>query len=78
MYLGLSMQANGQVQEAEKLLLDEYESIIDKTDIYPLIILQTLGYIYLWTGQHEKARQIAQVLIQGATSSGITTHEELG
>ncbi len=43
-YLGLSMQAKGQVHEAEKLLLDEYESCSDKTDIYPLIILQTLGY----------------------------------
>ena len=27
LYLGLSMQANGQTQEAEKLLLDEYESM---------------------------------------------------
>ena len=72
------MQANGQAPEAERLLLDEYKSCSDKTDIYPLIILQTLGYIYLWTGQLEKARQIGQVLIQGATSSGITHHEELG
>ena len=71
LYLGLSMQANGQIQGSETLLFDEYESCSDKTDIYPLIILQTLGYIYLWTGQPEKARQIGQVLIQGATSSGI-------
>ncbi len=78
LYLGLSMQANGQIQAAERLLLDEYKSCVDKTDIYPLIILQTLGYIYLWTGQLEKARQIGQVLIQGATSSGIINHEELG
>ena len=77
-YLGLSMQANGQVQEAERLLLDEYESYSDKTDIYALILLQTLGFIYLWTGQLEKARQIGQVLIQGATRSGISNHEELG
>ncbi len=72
------MQANGQIHEAEKLLLDEYESYGDKTDIYPLIILQTLGYIYLWTGQHEKARQIGQVLIQGATRSGILTMKNWG
>jgi LuxR family transcriptional regulator, maltose regulon positive regulatory protein len=78
LYLGLSMQANGQIQEAEKLLFDEYESNSDKTDIYPLVILQTLGYIYLWTVQHEKARQIGQVLIQGATSSGILTMKNWG
>ena len=78
LYLGLSMQANGQIQAAERLLLDEYESCVDKTDIYPLIILQTLGYIYLWTGQLEKAKQIGQVLIQGATSSGILTMKNWG
>ena len=51
---------------------------IDKTEIYPLIILQALGHIYLWTGQHEKAMQIGQLLIQGATSSGITTMKSWG
>jgi LuxR family maltose regulon positive regulatory protein len=78
LYLGLSMQANGQIQEAVKLLIYEYESCSDKADIYPLIILQTLGYIYLWTDQLEKARQIGQVLIQGATSSGIITMKNWG
>jgi LuxR family maltose regulon positive regulatory protein len=78
LYLGLSMQANGQKQETEKLLLNEYESCRDKTDIYPLIILQTLGYVYLWTGQLDKARHIGQVLIQGATSSGILTMKNWG
>jgi LuxR family transcriptional regulator, maltose regulon positive regulatory protein len=78
LYQGLSMQANGKIQEAEKLLFAEYEFCSDKTDIYPLIILQTLGYIYLWAGQHEKARQIAQLLIQGATRSGITIMRHWG
>ncbi len=78
LYLGLSLQANGQIHEVEKLLFDEYESCSDKTDIYPLVILQTLGYIYIWTGQHEKARQIGQVLIQGATRSRILTMKNWG
>jgi LuxR family maltose regulon positive regulatory protein len=78
LYLGLSMHANGQIQAAERLLIDEYESCVDKTDIYPLIILQTLGYVYLWTGQLEKAKQIGRVLIQGATSSGILTMKNWG
>ena len=63
-YLGLSMQASGQALEAERLLLDEYESYGDKTDTYALFLLQSLGFIYLNTGQLEQARQIAQVLLQ--------------
>ncbi len=78
LYLGLAMQANGQVLEAERLLLDEYESSSDKTEIYPLIVLQSLGYIYLWTGQLEKAIKIGQVLIQGATRSSITIMKNWG
>jgi LuxR family transcriptional regulator, maltose regulon positive regulatory protein len=78
LYLGLSMQASGQIQAAERLLLDEYKSCIDKTDIYPLAILQTLGYIYLWTGQLEKAKQIGQLLIQMATPSGIIIMKNWG
>ena len=78
LYLGLAMQANGQVLEAEQLLLDEYESCSDKTEIYPLIVLQSLGYIYLWTGQLEKAIKIGQVLIQGATRSSITIMKNWG
>ncbi len=78
LYLGLAMQANGQVLEAERLLLDEYGANSDKTGIYPLIVLQSLGYIYLWTGQLEKAIKIGQLLIQGATRSGITIMRNWG
>ncbi len=67
LYLGLSLQASGQAQEAEKLLLTEYASCDDMNDIYALLILETLGLIYLNTGQLEQARQIAQVLFEGAT-----------
>ncbi len=44
MYLGLSMQANGQALEAERLLLAEYESYGDKTDSYALFLLLSLGF----------------------------------
>ena len=63
--------SHGQLRAAETLLLAEYEQCSDKTDIYPLILLQTLGFIYLLTGQLEQAMQIGQALIQGATHSGI-------
>ena len=78
LYLGLAMQASGQIQEAEQLLLDEYGFSSDKTEIYPLIVLQSLGYIYLWTGQLEKAMKIGQVLIQEATRSSITIMKNWG
>ncbi len=78
LYLGLSMQASGQIQAAERLLLNEYESCGDKSDIYPLIVLQSLGYIYLWTNQLENAVQIGRVLIHWATRSGITIMKNWG
>ena len=70
LYLGFSMLANGQGRAVEKLLRDEYELCIDKTDVYPLILLETLGFIYLLAGQLDEAMQIGQVIIHGATRSG--------
>ena len=49
------MQASGQAQAAERLLLDEYKSHGDKTDTYALLVLETLCFIYLHTGQLERA-----------------------
>ncbi len=40
-YLGLCMQANGQAQEAEQLLLDDYKSYDDKNDAYALLLLES-------------------------------------
>ena len=71
LYLGFSMQAMGQLREAETLILAEYEQCIDKTEIYPLILLQTLGFIYLLAGNLEQTMQIGQTIIQGAIQSGI-------
>jgi len=78
LYLGLSMQASGQVLEAERLLLDEYESYSDKTDTYALRLLLPLCFNYLNTGQLEKSRQIAQVLLQGAALRGLTILKNWG
>ena len=71
-YLGLSMQANGQGQEAERLLLDAFETHSDKNDTYALFVLETLGFIYLNSSQLDKARQITQVLVQRSIHSGLT------
>jgi LuxR family maltose regulon positive regulatory protein len=77
-YLGMSMQANGQALAAERLLLDEYESYGDKTDAYALILLESQGFNYIFTGQLEQTRQIAQVLLQGATRRGIAILKNWG
>jgi LuxR family transcriptional regulator, maltose regulon positive regulatory protein len=78
MYLGMSMQASGQVLEAERLLLAEYESYGYKTDSYALFLLLSLGFIYLNSGQLDQARRIAQVLLQAATRSRIAIMKNWG
>ena len=78
LYLGFSMQAIGQLRAAETLLLAEYAQCSDKTDIYPLILLQTMGFIYLLTGQLEQAIQIGQAADLGGNSQRDHIHQELG
>jgi LuxR family transcriptional regulator, maltose regulon positive regulatory protein len=70
-YLGLSIQASGQYQEAERLLLDAFETHSDKNDTFALFVLESLGFIYLNSGQLDKARQITQVLVQRSIQSGL-------
>ena len=70
-YLGLSMQANGQALAAEKLLLAEYESYSNKSDTYALFVLESLGFIYLNSGQLEQAKRIIQVLRQTSMNSSM-------
>jgi LuxR family transcriptional regulator, maltose regulon positive regulatory protein len=78
LFLGFSMQSIGQAQAAERLLLAEYESYGDKVDTYILLILESLCFIYLQTGQLEQTRQIAQVLVQGSTRGGFAFMRNLG
>jgi LuxR family maltose regulon positive regulatory protein len=68
--LSYSMPSTGQAQAIERLLLDEYESYGDKTDTYYMLVLESLCFVYLHTGQLEQTRQIAQLLVQGATDNG--------
>ena len=70
-YLGLSMHASGQVLEAERLLLAEYESCGDKTSPYALDIMLPLCFNYLNSGQLEQARRSARVMFQAASQSRV-------
>jgi LuxR family maltose regulon positive regulatory protein len=76
-FLGMSMQASGQAHAAKRLLLAEYEACGDKTDTYALLVLESLCFIYLNTGQLEQTRRIAQLLFQGSTRSGIAFMKNL-
>ena len=55
-YLGMAMQANGQVNEAEKMLLDQYETCEDKTNAFAMLLLQVLGFNYLKNGQLDRVQ----------------------
>jgi LuxR family transcriptional regulator, maltose regulon positive regulatory protein len=70
-YLSLSMQANGQVKEAERMLLDEYQSYSDKADTYALFLLESLGFIYLNTCQFDQVNRITQMLREWSLRSGM-------
>ena len=77
-YLGMSMQASGQVQAAERLLVDDYESYGDKNDAYTLLLLESLCFNYLNSGQLEQARQIAQVVLHRATRREVAINKNWG
>lgn len=70
-YLGLAMQANGQGEAAEDMLLEKYEAYINKLDIYALFILQTLGFIYLLMGKTYMMKLTAHLFFEGAYQSGL-------
>jgi LuxR family transcriptional regulator, maltose regulon positive regulatory protein len=76
-YLGMSMQASGQALEAERLLLDEYESFTEKTNSYALLLLQALGFNCLKEGQLERTRQIAQLMLQAETGGRLEINTSL-
>jgi LuxR family transcriptional regulator, maltose regulon positive regulatory protein len=71
LFLSLAMQASGQALAAERLLLEQYEATSDKTQIYALMLLRSLSFIYLTSGELEQARQSAQVLLKNSTRSGV-------
>jgi LuxR family maltose regulon positive regulatory protein len=78
LYLGMAMHASGQGAEADRLVLDSYELYGDKTDAFALLLLESLGFNYLKSGQLEQSRQIAQPLLQGATQSRIAIIKNWG
>ena len=71
LFWGMGMGAMGQDQAAERVLLDEYESLDDKLTGYALRILVAQCFNYFNTGHLELTRQTAQVLLQQAIRGGL-------
>ncbi len=69
LYTGMSMQALGQGDEAERLLRTQYERLADKTNNYAIRLLFGLTSVHYQSGQLELARQAAQGMLHQAVSS---------
>ena len=67
MIWGMAMQSSGQAQVARRILLDEYESLGDKTDNYALRLLFALCFIYFKDGLLEQMQQTATLMLGQAT-----------
>ncbi len=67
LYLCLAMQANGQSQAAERILLDEYATLNKKADAYALRLLYNLSFLYFNDGLLEQSRQVAAMMLQQPT-----------
>lgn len=66
LYKGMSMQALGQGDAAERLLFEHYESLDDKTDAYAIRLLFGVAFNRVQSGQLEAARQTTQTMLHHA------------
>ena len=73
LYLGVSMQANGQSAAAERKLLELHDIYDDKRDGFALRICLSLCFIYLAEGRLEQVRQVAHDLLSQAKPRGLAT-----
>jgi LuxR family maltose regulon positive regulatory protein len=69
LYWGLSMQAAGRGDAAQRALIDEYGDLFEKTDAYALRLLFTACFNAIERGHLEQARLMAQAMLDHATSS---------
>ena len=67
-YWGMTMRAVGRGDAAHRLLIDEYESLLAKTDTYALRLLLGACFITFETGHLEEAGRVARLMLEQATS----------
>lgn len=82
-YLGLGMRARGHGDAAQRILIDEYESVKSKTDAYALRILFTVCLIAIEDGHLEQAKQVGDVILKHVAPGQLMvvqgwTHYSLG
>lgn len=68
-YWGLGMRAAGRGDEAQRTLLDEYESMLGIPDAYTLRLLFAACFNAIESGDLEQARSLAQAMFDRAMSS---------
>ena len=64
LYWGMSMRASGHAAAAHRRLIDEYESLLWKTDAYAVRLLFPACFNSLETGDLAQARQLAQMMLE--------------
>ena len=62
------MQATGRGDAAQRMLIDEYEGLTDRTDAYALRLLFTACFNAIEAGRLEQARPLAQTMLNHATA----------
>jgi LuxR family maltose regulon positive regulatory protein len=67
-YWGLSMQATGRGEAAQRTLIGEYESLLGKADAYSLRLLFAACFNAMESADLEQARWLAQAMLDHATS----------
>ena len=73
LYTGVSMQAVGQGEAAERLLVDSFEQYYNKADPYGLRLLMSLCFNYFAQGKLEQVRQTATTMQRLGTHQPTTT-----
>lgn len=69
LYWGLGMHAAGRGDAAQRMLIDEYAGLLEKSDTYALCLLFTACFNAIEAGHLEQARQLAQAMLDHALSS---------
>ena len=67
LYWGLGMQATGRGEAAQRMLIDEYAGLLEKTDAYALRLLFAACFNAIEAGHLEQARLLAQAMLDHAT-----------
>ncbi len=63
------MQATGRGEAAQRMLIDEYAGLLEKTDAYALRLLFAACFNAIEAGHLEQARLLAQAMLDHATAS---------